>query len=142
MNPEETIQIQQKPPPQRRINRAALWFGLLGGGVAWTGHLLSAYLIGEFGCVSGLGERHIQGVTVVAWLVLAASLAALLLAGAATLIAYRTRERLAGEPQPDCAGDESNPGLEMAHTGLVASTWFVLIIAVETIPIFYYLRHC
>jgi hypothetical protein len=142
MNHEEMMKLQPEPLHPRAIHRGALWFGFLGGGVAWTGHLLSAYLIGEFGCVSGLGERHVRGVTVVAWLIIAASLAALLLAGAATFIAYRNRERLAGEPQPDRTRDQSNPELEMARTGMIASAWFMLIIAVETIPIFYYLRHC
>lgn len=142
MNHEEPIRIQEEPLHRRGSNRAALWFGLLGGGVAWTGHLLSAYLIGEFGCVSGLGERHVGGVTVVAWLIIAASLAALVLAGLATFIAFRNRERLACEPQPDQVEEGSNPELEMARTGLIASAWFVVIIAVETIPIFYYLRHC
>lgn len=142
MNQQKPISPQEEPLHRHGFNRGSLWFGLLGGGVAWTGHLLSAYLIGEFGCVSGLGERYVGGVTVVAWLIIAASFAALLFAGSAAFIAYRNRERLSREPQPNQVKEGSEPELEMARTGLIASAWFFVIIAVETIPIFYYLRHC
>jgi heme/copper-type cytochrome/quinol oxidase subunit 2 len=130
------------PVHSRRTNRLELWFGLLGGGVAWLGHLLSAYLIAEFGCVSGLGKRHMAGVTVVAWLILAASATALLVAGAAVWVAYRSRERLVAEADPADPEDDTAPELSLARTGLTTSLIFLMIIAVETIPIFFYLRDC
>jgi hypothetical protein len=142
MNCDEQGTGQQDPRREHGGTRPALWFGLIGGGVAWLGHLLSAYLIAEFGCISGLGERHALGLSVVAWLILVASVVALLVAGTAAFVAYRSRERLARESQATDIEPGTNPEYDMARTGWTTSALFVLIITVETIPIFFYLRNC
>ena len=47
------------------VSRGALWFGLFGGAIAWTVHLMFAYAAAEFGCIGRLGERGYLGITLV-----------------------------------------------------------------------------
>jgi phage shock protein PspC (stress-responsive transcriptional regulator) len=124
--------------PVSSISRPALWFGLLGGALAWLVHLLGAYAAAEFGCVGGLGERQQWGVSLVAWLVIAVTAAALVPAMAATLIAYRCYRRL-----PEGAAD-AEPSAERlaARAGMLTSGLFALVIVFESIPVLYYLRAC
>lgn len=121
-------------------SRGKIWFALLGGGVAWTLHLLLAYVVAEFGCLSGLGENDAGGLTVVAWLLLAVSAGALALAAAATIAAAGIRRQL---------HELSNVQMENARTlafsgrlALVTNLVFTLVIAVQSVPIFYFLRSC
>ena len=64
-------------------------FALLGGSLAWAGHLLGAYAIAEFGCVAGLGQRYALGVTIVSWMLLIVSAIFTAMAAAALVISYR-----------------------------------------------------
>jgi hypothetical protein len=118
--------------------RGALWFGLLGGGLAWLAHLLLAYFIAEFGCLAGWGEIFMFDVTAVAWAVIASSALTLVVAIAASLVAFRARKRLAGE---QC---DAEPGteLELARAGFITSSLFTFVILVQSVPVFFYLRHC
>jgi hypothetical protein len=136
--PEE--KIRHEPLHKPRVSRGALWFGLLGGGFAWLAHLISAYVIAEFGCISGLGERLGWGVTVVAWMVIGLSVLMLSIAAAATFVARRSRQRLAQEPVGDL--DDAGPEFYMARAGFITSALFLFIILVESVPIFFYLKHC
>jgi hypothetical protein len=121
-------------------SRGAVWFALLGGGTAWTLHLLLAYAIAEFGCLSGLGERQFGGLSLVAWLLLGMSVGALGLGAMATLVARRMRNRFA----EDSAADPE----EVRATGFsgrlayVTNLAFTVVIAVQTVPIFYFWRKC
>lgn len=114
--------------------RRALWFGLLGGAVAWLVHLLLAYVIAEFGCLSPLATHTLLGVTAVAWMLLAATLVTLAGAVAATLVALRSDRRLRDHHE--------FAGAYMARLGLITSGLFVFIILVQSLPIFYYLSSC
>src|SRR5919106_5097952 len=88
-----------------QVSRGALWFGLFGGAAAWTVHLMLAYAAAEFGCVGRLGERGYLGVSMVAWLELALTVATTLAASAATVVAYRSHRRLrSGEAGENAAG--------------------------------------
>jgi hypothetical protein len=115
-------------------HRAQLWFGLLGGAIAWLVHLMVAYGIAEFGCVGGLAEYTWMGISLVAWLILALSVLTGLIAAIATFVAYRARKRLESA---------SSDGRDLvALAGVLTSGMFTFIIVVESLPIFYYLRHC
>ncbi len=116
--------------------RGQLWFGLLGGAVAWTAHLMLAYLIAEFGCLTAAGHRAYLGLTAVTWAVLGVSAATLLVALAATLVAERNRRRL-----PPYEGD-ARPGAYVAYAGVILSGMFSFVILVESLPILFYLRDC
>src|SRR5687768_10869842 len=123
-----------------RVSRGALWFGLLGGAVAWTVHLMLAYAAAEFGCVGRLGERSYLGISLVAWLELALTVATTMAAGAATVVAYRSHRRLrSDDAEEDAAGAAER---YTAWAGLLTSALFTFIILFESIPILYYLHSC
>jgi len=121
--------------------RTSLWFGLLGGAIAWLLHLLLAYGIAEFGCVSGVGDTQFLGLSGVAALEILVTILTLAIAGSASVIAQRNYDR-------DSSGDPSidqgmhDPRVFMARSGVLTSRLFVFIIAVQSIPIFFYLRKC
>jgi hypothetical protein len=121
------------------VRRVALWTGLIGGGLAWTLHLVSVYAIGEFGCVAGLGERHYAGISLVAWMVIAATAATAGLGILATFVAYRSARR-----SPDRAFREmpSDGEQATARAGVLASGFFTFVILFEAIPVLFYLRDC
>lgn len=78
---------QDVPPDERETGPRLLWFGVLGGSVAWVLHLFAAWLLVELGCaqqqhvVLGLGLRSATAVaTVVPAVVAGAALLTALLA--------------------------------------------------------------
>jgi len=126
--------------PPDIVPRGALWFGLLGGAVAWTLHLMLAYGIAEFGYVSGVGRQNYGGLSLVAWLVLALTAAATLLGLSATIVAYRWQQRL---PPPQ-EGEDNAVATERstARTGWLTSGIFTFVILFESIPILFFLHGC
>lgn len=122
------------------ISRASLWFGLLGGAIAWTIHFMLAYTIAEFGCVSGLGQRSYWNISLVAWLELAVTAVASSVAAAATAVAYRNQVCLLSiSPTTTNSVDVEQ---YTARAGLFTSGIFSFVILFESIPIFFYLRNC
>ena len=124
---------------QVKVSRPALWFGLLGGASAWTVHLLLAYGVAEFGCVSGLGQRIYLGISVVAWLEVAATVLTSVIAALAASVAHRSY-RILRSQNLDEAGIAAAE--YAARTGFITSGIFTFIILFESIPILYYLRDC
>jgi hypothetical protein len=120
------------------VNRFRLWFGVFGGAVAWTIHMLLAYGIAEFGCVSSFRDARFLGITGVAWLILVMSALTLVLAVVALLIARRSERLLLA----DLRGQDDDADEFMARVGLVTSVVFVAIIVAQTLPVLYYLRSC
>ena len=121
------------------VGRGRLWFGLLGGPVAWTAHLMLAYAIAEFGCLSAFGRRTLLGLTAVTWGLLVVSAATLAVAVVAALVARRSREQA---PEPGDPNADGPPKGYVAAAGLYLSGFSAFVIAVQTVPIFYYLRDC
>lgn len=123
-----------------RTSRLTLSFVLLGGAVAWTGHLLLAYAIAEFGCVAGLGEPPgPMGITIVSWMLLAMSAVMVALAAWALATSYRIRRDAAPEaPDPD----ERATAVYAGRFGLITNALFLFIILIESVPIFFYLGAC
>ncbi|MDW7772634.1 MAG: hypothetical protein SCH71_07050 [Desulfobulbaceae bacterium] len=121
---------------QRMFRR---WFSFLGGGVAWTYHLLTIYVIGEFGCVSGFDRHVFAGISAVAWMLIIVSVIALVPAVAATVIGYVDTRR-------DARETEKNPyeegGRYLSSFGWPLNGVFTLIIFVESLPVFGYLGGC
>lgn len=124
---------------QVEVSRGALWFGLLGGAISWTAHLILAYAVAEFGCVGQLGERGYLGVSTVAWLELSLTVVTTLVAGTATVVAYRSHRRLRSRDADDAAEAAER---YTAWAGLLTSGMFTFIILFESIPILYYLHSC
>jgi hypothetical protein len=115
------------------------WFSFLGGGIAWTLHLLSIYAIGEFGCVSGLGRVMFAGVSAVAWAIIFVSILLFLLSGFSVTLAFFDMRK-------DSLKETRDPGNEggeyLSRFGFILNLLFSLIIAVETMPVFWYLGGC
>jgi hypothetical protein len=123
-----------------RVRRGTLWFGVLGGAVAWTIHLLAAYALAEFGCVSGLGQRSAYGISYVAWAILVMSVAVTAVALLATLLAGRAWQSFGNDDHPSSPATAGEQYL--AQAGTLMSGLFTVAILFETIPILYYLRTC
>jgi hypothetical protein len=122
------------------VSRGALWFGLLGGAIAWTAHLMLAYVAAEFGCVGRLGERSYLGISMVAWFEIVLTVVMTLASGAATAVAYRSHRRL----RSSVTGEDNALAAERytAWAGVLTSGTFTFIILFESIPILYYLHSC
>jgi hypothetical protein len=121
-----------------RQSRGAMWFGLFGGAIAWTVHLMLAYAAAEFGCVGRLADRVYLDISLVAWLEVALTLATTLVAGAATAVAHGQHRRLQSYSEEVGVGAERS----IAWTGVLTSGLFTFIIVFESIPILYYLQTC
>lgn len=95
-----------------------LWFGVLGGGLAWTVHLLAAWLADELGCARG--PSHVFGMP----LSLATGLATVV-PGAVALVALgvawralRTLRRAEAEPPSGVSPRRIGRARFMAEVGL------------------------
>ncbi len=115
------------------------WFSFLGGGLAWTFHLLAIYVIGEFGCVSGFDQIHYAGLSAVAWMLLIVSVMAVAPAMLATYMGYvdTRHDARQAEQSPYGEGDRY-----LSKFGWPLNAIFTLIIIVESLPVFAYLDGC
>lgn len=121
------------------VSRPRLWFGMFGGILAWTAHLMGAYLIGEFGCVGDKPHAMFAGLPVVTWLALGLTVLTFGAACAATWVAYRSGQKLDTDPANP---DPELPKPSLANAGLYLSGVSAFIILIESIPILYYFRDC
>lgn len=128
--------VPDEPLP-RRV-RARLWFAQLGGGVAWTLHLIGCYLIAEWGCIAGLDRHQWLGIALPSWLLIGWTAMALLLGCAATLVALRLRRHAADRPE-DRHGAVVRSG---ARAALWSSGLFSTIVAVQGVPLLFFLGGC
>lgn len=125
---------------KREVSRSSLWVGLFGGAITWTVHFMAAYAIAEFGCVGGLGERRYGNISLVAWMELAVTVAAFLIAAAATAVAYRNQIYLRSRAQSLTGSLDVER--YTARAGFYTSGVFSFVILFESIPIYFYLRSC
>lgn len=117
-----------RPPAGR------LWFGLLGGPVAWAAAFVAAYLMAESACVTG---GSLTGVGVV-WVL------ATIIALAATVVAWGARgEAAALAPDgdlaaggPEARSDRPTGRRFMAIAGVLLSGTFVFITLTHALPLF------
>ena len=117
-------------------------FALLGGAVAWTGHLMISYAVAEFGCVAGLGQRHVLGVTIVSWMLLGVSVLFTAIAAAALVVSYRIREPASPRPTSSPDPDDRSTREFTASFGLIVNGLFLFIVLVQSVPVFYYWGRC
>lgn len=116
-----------------------LWFGLLGGAVAWAAHLLLSYLLVEITCATSLPGFTLLGFNGSAVMLLALTLLSVLVALAAALVAYQDWRRFKGSARG--AQMLRNASSDLSLIGFLLSGLFVLIILIEGLPIFF-LRAC
>jgi hypothetical protein len=127
------------------VSRSRLWFGLLGGAIAWFIHLVAASFIAEWGCVSGLHERELLGFTVITWSLIAVSVFMIVVSLASAWSAYWVNHhyhKVTSQEQDDWAADIHGTDIYMAQVGVWSSAMFVFIIAAQCVPIFFFLRGC
>lgn len=116
-----------------------LWYALLGGAVAWTGHLMLAYAISEFGCVAGWGHKIVLAISAVSWMLIAMSVVMIALAAGALLMSYGISRRSPGLMH---GPDDRVTAEYVARFGLIANGLFLFIILIQCVPIFFYLGRC
>jgi hypothetical protein len=104
-----------------------LWFGFLGGALAWTLHLLASYLLAEGSCAPALAVEGTRVSSTVAILMHSATLAGALVALAATLSARSQWQRWRGD------ADRSGRAY-IGLAGVFVSGAFLLIILIEGLP--------
>lgn len=103
-----------------------LGFALLGAAVAWTGHLLAAWGVSEFGCTAGAP----RGAIVAALAVI--SVVSLAVAVASTVYAAMLERRV----------DRAEPTRPLARIGWLAGVVFVITIGAQTVPIVWFSGRC
>ena len=118
-----------------------LWFGMFGGAIAWLVHLLVAYGIAEFGCASAFSDVRWGNLSGVAWLEIAVSAVAFLTAVVASLVARRQR-RVSYQYIYHNYERRDSPFAFLGRSGVIANVMFAFIIAVQSVPIFFYLSSC
>lgn len=84
-----------RPRAQGRDRRGdtTLWFGVLGGALAWTVQFLTLYALSEGACLTALGQLELLGASGVTVLILDVTLVTALVALAATYAGYLTWTR-------------------------------------------------
>lgn len=123
------------------VSDARLWFGLLGGGVAWMLHLILAWGIAEFGCVSRFHELQWFGQTAVAWAGLTMSLCMLAMTAIALWVSQRNERQLL-IAAVDTSRPSTHPRRFIANSGVLANVVFLFIIVVQSLPFLFYLGNC
>jgi hypothetical protein len=124
--------------PQSKRGSLLLWFGVLGGPIAWTAQLLLTYSLEEwFACSpAALDRGEVLGVQVpdVALLITVSLALVAVLAGIVALSCYR---RLRNEP----ADETRSRARWMAVAGIMNSILYLIIILASLAPPFL-LRVC
>jgi hypothetical protein len=99
-----------------------LWFGVLGGPIAWVVHVAAGYILEDTACSPASGSPAILGIGIEPlYLVMTSILAAV--TAAAGLVAYRCKDRI-----EDVGTVASERARWMAWAGVLVSTLFFVII--------------
>jgi hypothetical protein len=113
-----------RPATSLASNALALWFGVLGGALAWSVHLLLSYALVAPACVTGS-----------VWMLHAVTIGTLLLTVLAGLVSYRAWQRQRADARNGVGSPESDGGRFMALSGLVLNPLFGLAILLEGLPV-------
>lgn len=109
-----------------------VWALFMAGPLIWGAHFMSVYLVAEAVCAVGAGNARVLGLQAVSM----ATLAATVVAGAATLVAARWSYRYwqaRRDPGSDWLdGDDQNPGLALA--GVLLALVFLAAILFVGVP--------
>jgi hypothetical protein len=110
----------------RAVGLAALWFGFLGGAVAWTAQLLGSYFVVTLGCTTR------TGLTLIIHLI---SLLALIVTALALLVSWRTWQQT-GTDEAYGARTVVQRGGFMGLFGLFANALFAILILFTAVTAF------
>lgn len=113
---ERTVGVS--PVGERAGERALLWFGVFGGPLAWALRFASSYLLVPVACREGT------------WLLHLVTVAALLLAGAAGVVAWRSFRR---DPDGTEADDVRQRRVVLGVVGVALSGFFAVVTLFESV---------
>ncbi len=121
------MRTARPPVGESAVSELALWFGVLGGFLAWAAHLGVSYSLVPYVC--GTGRE---------WALHLVTVGTAAVAAAATGVAWRARSRLDGNGE-DRSGEEGvarRLGRQrfLAVAGLLLSGFFLALILVEGLP--------
>jgi hypothetical protein len=108
----------------RRLGQALTWFGVVGGAVAWTVHLIAAWAIDELTCLAG--HTSVAGVPLVAVMWIAVLVPALVAVAALAISALVWRRESAAARRREDRG-YGRTGM-LGLVGLGANALFLSII--------------
>ena len=125
---------------QQGVSAVRLASGLFAPALAWTVHLLGAVTISEWACLAGWGQAIVLGIALLSWVLIALTLATVLVAAVGVWLAYRAASGQPpwDEPRSAIAHNE----LFLARVGVWAGAMFLLVILAQSIPILYFLSGC
>lgn len=138
-------ETQPNPEASREPAGGLVSLFLFGGAICWTIQLLFAVFISEWGCISGMGDFRLFGVTAIAWSVIAVSLLTMALTGWAmrlSLGSCRRQSRSAAESDSEDFAAERESARYLAQVAVWSNGLFLFIIVAQTIPILFYLTEC
>lgn len=104
-----------------------MWFGVLGGAVAWSLHLLASYLLAESVCVAPSLQFELWGLGGTTLLLFAITIVTGLIALAALLVSV-------GQWSSWRDDSEHRPAAYLSMVGLILSGTFLVIIVMEGLP--------
>ena len=147
--PSETTAGDSHPAPSRaRVRRAALWFGLLGGPIAWSVQTLINLPVASHGCFPRLTPLDAPITGAMRGIAFVVSLAALAIGLAAAAVAWRSWRHTRDEQQSG-TGNARQHGAEhalletgegrtrfMALAGVLTSVTFLVASAIHAAAIF------
>lgn len=123
------------PSTEREVSLKEVWFGVLGGAIAWSVHFLVLYFLVEALCVTGTAGTRVFGFALPAFVIAIVTVVALLVAFGAAVVAHRSWRRWRGSEHDEVRLRGS--GAHLLFLGLLLNGFFVLMILVETLPIFF-----
>lgn len=119
-----------KVRPEEKGQSAALWFGVLGGPIAWAIQLAAGYILEDTACSPASGGPAILGLAIKPlYMVMTVVLAAV--TAAAGITAYRCYGRMR-DPAPTVTAERAR---WMAWAGILVSTLFFVIIVLAFVSI-------
>ncbi len=123
------------------MSRIAAVLSLIGGGIGWGLHLLLAWVISEFGCIAGWGDRSVGPITMVSLSILIATVISAGIAAAAVMVAMKA-SRGSGVTSGDHAVVAAENKGFISRFSFIMNMIFLFIILVQSIPVFFYLKEC
>lgn len=140
-----SLSPQRAPDDQgpRFTSPFLLWFGFLGGAVAWALQFGIGYGLVEIACNSDRLAFTILGISAADLLSLLATLLAVLTALSAAVIAYLSQPLgIWGSATEESGAPEARGRSRfMAYTGVIMNVIFLLAIIAQALP-FFFLRTC
>jgi hypothetical protein len=137
MNNQHVVRTAPRPSTGYALR---LWFGLLGGALAWATHFLVSYILVSVACVSNYFAWQIAGLNGLLLVLLLATIIAATVTTVALVTAYRSWQRTGEGAEPSDEGPRGRDAY-MSVAGVILNSLFLFLIALETVPLFV-LRAC